>query len=119
MQSLTPVSNIVEVSESCICVFNNNNPTSEDGCKDITDNEQCIHNNYVINEESCVDSFLASANAKGVDSKSSSDEENQEKTPQQISTVQVWLHYTRGIAYLSSDDTESEDEEIFLKSFNS
>ncbi|XP_018419109.1 PREDICTED: serine/threonine-protein kinase WNK4-like [Nanorana parkeri] len=44
---------------------------------------------------------------------SSSEEENQEKTPQQISTVQVWLHYTRGIAYLSSDDTESEDEEIF------
>lgn len=113
MKSLTPVSNIVEVSEGCICVFNNNNPTAEDGCKDITANEQCIHNDHVTNEENNVDSVLVSANIKGVDSRSSSEEENQERTPQQISTVQVWLHYTRGIAYLSSDDTESEDEEIF------
>lgn len=113
MKSLTPVSNIVDVSEGCICVFNNNNPTAEDDCKDMTGNEKCIHNDHVMNEENNADSILVSANMKSADSSSSSEEENQERTPQQISTVQVWLHYTRGIAYLSSDDTESEDEEIF------
>ncbi|XP_069490272.1 serine/threonine-protein kinase WNK4 [Ambystoma mexicanum] len=46
------------------------------------------------------------------DTNFSSDDDSLQ-SPQQVSTVQVWMHYTRGISYLSSDDTDSEDDDIF------
>ncbi|XP_064380880.1 serine/threonine-protein kinase WNK4 isoform X2 [Dromaius novaehollandiae] len=39
-------------------------------------------------------------------------EEGAETTPQAVLS-QVWLSYSRSMSYLSSDDTESEDEEIW------
>ncbi|XP_054657766.1 serine/threonine-protein kinase WNK4 isoform X2 [Grus americana] len=39
-------------------------------------------------------------------------EEGAESTPQAVLS-QVWLNYSRSLSYLSSDDTESEDEEIW------
>ncbi|XP_074018807.1 serine/threonine-protein kinase WNK4 [Numenius arquata] len=39
-------------------------------------------------------------------------EEGTESTPQAVLS-QVWLNYSRSLSYLSSDDTESEDEEIW------
>ncbi|KAJ1136027.1 hypothetical protein NDU88_002453 [Pleurodeles waltl] len=47
------------------------------------------------------------------DSNFSSDDDSLQSPQQVSSTVQVWMHYTRGISYLSSDDTDSEDEDIF------
>lgn len=47
------------------------------------------------------------------DTNFSSDDESLQSPQQVSSTVQVWMHYTRGISYLSSDDTDSEDEDIF------
>nr|XP_025041726.1 serine/threonine-protein kinase WNK4 [Pelodiscus sinensis] len=35
------------------------------------------------------------------------------ESPQQAVVSQVWMSYTRSMSYLSSDDTESEDEEIW------
>lgn len=39
-------------------------------------------------------------------------EEGTESAPQVVMS-QVWLNYSRSLSYLSSDDTESEDEEIW------
>ncbi|XP_075579004.1 LOW QUALITY PROTEIN: serine/threonine-protein kinase WNK4 [Pelecanus crispus] len=39
-------------------------------------------------------------------------EEGAENAPQAVLS-QVWLNYSRSLSYLSSDDTESEDEEIW------
>ncbi|PKU41287.1 serine threonine-protein kinase wnk4 [Limosa lapponica baueri] len=39
-------------------------------------------------------------------------EEGTESAPQAVLS-QVWLNYSRSLSYLSSDDTESEDEEIW------
>lgn len=39
-------------------------------------------------------------------------EEGAESVPQAVLS-QVWLSYSRSLSYLSSDDTESEDEEIW------
>lgn len=39
-------------------------------------------------------------------------EEGAESAPQAVLS-QVWLSYSRSLSYLSSDDTESEDEEIW------
>lgn len=39
-------------------------------------------------------------------------EEGTESAPQAVLS-QVWLSYSRSLSYLSSDDTESEDEEIW------
>lgn len=39
-------------------------------------------------------------------------EEGTESVPQAM-VSQVWLNYSRSLSYLSSDDTESEDEEIW------
>ncbi|XP_071967852.1 serine/threonine-protein kinase WNK4 isoform X2 [Engystomops pustulosus] len=103
-----------DMEDVCACVLNNNTVT-EDGCQDNSINESLNQNGSIMNGENSVDSssVIAVCDGKDVDNRSSSGDENTEKTPQQISTVQVWLHYTRGISYLSSDDTESEDEEIF------
>ncbi|XP_068117999.1 serine/threonine-protein kinase WNK4 isoform X2 [Hyperolius riggenbachi] len=109
-EGVTSVDNAIDLPETCSCVLNNN-PTTGDAYQD--SNEQYIHNSSIMNGENDGDSTIVPEGGKDVDSRSSSEEENVEKTPQQISTVQVWLHYTRGISYLSSDDTESEDEEIF------
>ncbi|XP_040291416.1 serine/threonine-protein kinase WNK4 [Bufo bufo] len=112
-EDITPVSNDVETTDVCACVFNNNIIT-QDGCPDNSINEGLNQNGSIMNGENSVDSSKAiECVGKDVDTRSSSGDENMEKTPQQISTVQVWLHYTRGISNLSSDDTESEDEEIF------
>ncbi|KAM9296676.1 serine/threonine-protein kinase WNK4 [Gastrophryne carolinensis] len=97
--------------ETSLCVVTNNT-AAEDGYRDNSSNELCTSNGSMMNGET-MDSALQLVDGKCVDSSSSSGDENLEKTPQQISTVQVWMHYTRGIAYLSSDETESEDEEIF------
>ncbi|KAG8446615.1 hypothetical protein GDO86_014170, partial [Hymenochirus boettgeri] len=94
------VKNNLDTEDKCPCVLHSNTAPESD-LRDIQDS--CI-----LNRES------AAVHGKGCHSISSSEDENVEKTPQQISTVQVYLHYTRGIVYLSSDDdTESEDEEIF------
>ncbi|XP_075033500.1 serine/threonine-protein kinase WNK4 [Mixophyes fleayi] len=111
----TPVDNNVDIPDTRACVFNNNNSITEYDCQKNANNDVHNQNGSIMNGEKTVDitSVSAASDVKDVDYKSSSSEENLEKTPQQISTVQVWLHYTRGITYLSSDDTESEDEEIF------
>ncbi|XP_075703139.1 serine/threonine-protein kinase WNK4 [Rhinoderma darwinii] len=113
-EGFTPVSNDVNISDVSASVLNNN-IISEDGCPDNSINETPNQNGSIMNGENAVDGtkVIAVCDEKDVDPRSSSGEENSEKTPQQISTVQVWLHYTRGISYPSSDDTESEDEEIF------
>ncbi|MEE6508411.1 hypothetical protein FKM82_020880 [Ascaphus truei] len=106
-EGLTAVSNNFDAEDIGPCV--NNNSTTTEG--DFEDHNQA---GMVVNGEG-VDSTNVTAvtDVKEMNTRSSSEEESMEKTPQQISTVQVWLHYTRGITYLSSDDTESEGEEIF------
>ncbi|KAM4031098.1 serine/threonine-protein kinase WNK4 isoform 2-T2 [Anomaloglossus baeobatrachus] len=112
-EGYTPVSNDVAKVEVCASVLNNNT-INQDGCHDNSVSEGLIQHGSITNGENAVDNTkVIVCDGKDADSRSSSEEENTEKTPQQISTVQVWLHYTRGITYLSSDDTESEDEEIF------
>ncbi|KAM4622810.1 serine/threonine-protein kinase WNK4 [Discoglossus pictus] len=113
-EGLTPVCNNVDTEEINPCVLNNNTIEGDGGYHSITRLESDNQVEFVMNGEVTEDNTtIALSDGKDLDSKSSSEEENIEKSPQQISTVQVWLHYTRGISCLSSDDTESEDEEIF------
>ncbi|XP_018090639.1 serine/threonine-protein kinase WNK4 isoform X2 [Xenopus laevis] len=112
---LTPVSTITDTEDNCPCVLNNNTVPEADLGYQINSGVQS-HSDAVciVNGDSTLDNRMTVVgDGQCSDSVSSSGEENVEKTPQQISTVQVYLHYTRGIVYLSSDDTESEDEEIF------
>ncbi|XP_069807813.1 serine/threonine-protein kinase WNK4 [Dendropsophus ebraccatus] len=113
-EGFTPVSNDVDTADVCACVLNNNTITQHSR-PDNSINEDLNQNGGLMNGDTTADSnkVVAVYDGKDVDTRSSSGDEDCEKTPQQISTVQVWLHYTRGISYLSSDDTESEDEEIF------
>ncbi|KAG9474250.1 hypothetical protein GDO78_004519 [Eleutherodactylus coqui] len=113
-EAFTPMSNDVAMADVSPCVLNNNTIT-EVGYPQNSINEGLNQKGSIMNGENAVDSskVIAVCDGKDVDTRSSSGDENLEKTPQQISTVQVWLHYTRGISYPSSDDTESEDEEIF------
>ncbi|CAJ0940873.1 unnamed protein product, partial [Ranitomeya imitator] len=111
-EGYTPVSNYGGKADPCVL---NNNTMNLDGSLDNSTTESLIQHGSTVNGENTVDNtkVIAVSDGKDVDTRGSSGEENTEKTPQQISTVQVWLHYTRGISYVSSDDTESEDEEIF------
>ncbi|XP_063816119.1 serine/threonine-protein kinase WNK4 isoform X2 [Pseudophryne corroboree] len=111
---LTSVDKKIDIPDICASVLNNNTIETY-GCQDNSNYEVHNQNGIVMNGENAVEitRVPVASDVKDVDYKSSSGEENLEKTPQQISTVQVWLHYTRGINYLSSDETESEDEEIF------
>ncbi|XP_056404957.1 serine/threonine-protein kinase WNK4 isoform X2 [Hyla sarda] len=112
-EGFTPVGNDVDTAD--VYTVLNNNTITQDGCPDNSVNDGLNQNGSVMNGENAVDSskVIAVCDGKDVDTRSSSGDENSEKSPQQISTVQVWLHYTRGVSYVSSDDTESEDEEIF------
>ncbi|XP_063314987.1 serine/threonine-protein kinase WNK4 isoform X2 [Pelobates fuscus] len=109
-EELTPVSNAFDTDGICPCVLNTN-----------LDSDNVCHNNVMIeaNRQSSfaldADVIMDNKDIIAVDDRKDMDssDEDKEKTPQQISTVQVWLHYTRGVSYISSDDSESEDEEIF------
>ncbi|XP_053310181.1 serine/threonine-protein kinase WNK4 [Spea bombifrons] len=113
-EGLTPVTTNCETVDSddiCSCVINNNaGKDSRHGCHDNSRLVDYGQFSSIMDSESVMNK---STTTETMSLRSSSEEEKAEKTPQQISTVQVWLHYTRGISYLSSDDTESEDEEIF------
>ncbi|OCT60472.1 serine/threonine-protein kinase WNK4 [Xenopus laevis] len=106
----TPVSTITD-TDNCPCVLNINRAPESDLGDQVNSG---VQSHSIVNGDSTLDNRMTVVgDGQGSDSVSFSGEENAEKTPQQISTVQVYLHYTRGIVYLSSDDTESEDEEIF------
>ncbi|KAM4691878.1 serine/threonine-protein kinase WNK4 [Rhinophrynus dorsalis] len=116
IEGLTPVSNTVDTEDNDPHVLNKNTVKESDfSYHGNSVNVPYSQTGSIVNGEYAVDStnLTAFTDMKGLDSSSSSENDNVEKTPQQISTVQVYLHYTRGIVYLSSDDTESDDEEIF------
>lgn len=55
---------------------------------------------------------LAEAGTAAASDREGPGEDGGESAPQAVIN-QVWLSYSRNLSYLSSDDTESEDEEIW------
>lgn len=63
-------------------------------------------------EEAPPEGSSAPAAPAGSDPGEGPGEESTENVPQAMLS-QVWLSYSRSLSYVSSDDTESEDEEIW------
>ncbi|NWR42951.1 WNK4 kinase, partial [Regulus satrapa] len=63
-------------------------------------------------EEASAEASTAPAAPAGSDPGEGPGEESTENVPQAMLS-QVWLSYSRSLSYVSSDDTESEDEEIW------